>query len=33
MPIPRHEGMIKNKLERRMCVCVCVCVCVGTPAI
>ena len=32
MPIPRHEGIIKNKLERRMCVCVCVCVwcvCVG----
>ena len=27
MPIPRHEGIIKNKLERRMCVCVCVCVC------
>ena len=24
MPIPRHEGIIKNKLERRMCVCVCV---------
>ena len=22
MPIPRHEGIIKNKLERRMCVCV-----------
>ena len=35
MPIPRHEGIIKNKLERRMCVCVCrgvcgcVCVCRG----
>ena len=28
MPTPRHEGIIKNKLERRMCVCVCVCVCV-----
>ena len=24
MPTPRHEGIIKNKLERRMCVCVCV---------
>ena len=41
MPIPRHEGIIKNKLERRMCVCVgvwvCVCRCVcaraRTPAI
>ena len=35
MPIPRHEGIIKNKLERRMCVCVCVCmacVCVCTHA-
>ena len=42
MPTPRHEGIIKNKLERRMCVCggggggrrvcVCVCVCVCTPA-